>query len=84
VDQLKVDASFVRDIPHDLSDMEIAAAVIAMAHKLGLKVVAEGIETPAQLAFLRDNRCEMGQGYLLARPMSLESVLQLLEVELTD
>lgn len=84
VDQLKVDASFVRDIPHDRNDMEIAAAVIAMAHKLGLKVVAEGIETPAQLAFLRENRCEMGQGYLLARPMPLESVLQLLEVELTD
>ncbi len=84
VDQLKVDASFVRDIPHDHNDMEIAAAVIAMAHKLGLKVVAEGIETPAQLAFLRENRCEMGQGYLLARPGPLDAVLQLLEVELTD
>jgi diguanylate cyclase (GGDEF)-like protein/PAS domain S-box-containing protein len=67
VDQLKVDASFVRDIPHDRNDMEITAAVIAMAHKLGLKVVAEGIETPEQLAFLRENHCEMGQGYLLAR-----------------
>nr|WP_067286221.1 EAL domain-containing protein [Marinobacterium profundum] len=84
LDQLKVDASFVRDIPHDRNDMEITAAVIAMAHKLGLKVVAEGIETPEQLAFLRENRCEMGQGYLLARPMPLESVMQLLEVELTD
>ncbi|WP_083928483.1 EAL domain-containing protein [Marinobacterium rhizophilum] len=84
LDQLKVDASFVRDIPHDVNDMEIAAAVIAMAHKLGLKVVAEGIETPEQLAFLRENRCEMGQGYLLGRPESLESLLRLLDVELTD
>ncbi|MFC6670111.1 putative bifunctional diguanylate cyclase/phosphodiesterase [Marinobacterium aestuariivivens] len=84
VDQLKVDASFVRDIPHDRNDMEIAAAVIAMAHKLGLKVVAEGIETHEQLAFLRDNRCEMGQGYLLARPAPLAEVMSLLEVELAD
>ncbi|GGO78607.1 hypothetical protein GCM10011348_10930 [Marinobacterium nitratireducens] len=84
VDQLKVDASFVRDIPQDRNDMEIAAAVIAMAHKLGLKVVAEGIETHDQLAFLRDNRCEMGQGYLLARPAPLDEVLEMLEVEIAD
>ncbi|RVU31399.1 ABC transporter substrate binding protein [Neptunomonas marina] len=80
-DQLKVDASFVRDIPHDKNDMEITAAVVAMAHKLGLKVVAEGIETQEQLAFLRENRCEMGQGYLLARPAPFDEVLSLLDVE---
>ncbi|WP_136680406.1 ABC transporter substrate binding protein [Neptunomonas sp. XY-337] len=80
-DQLKIDASFVRDIPHDKNDMEITAAVVAMAHKLGLKVVAEGIETQEQLAFLRENRCEMGQGYLLARPAPFDEVLSLLDVE---
>ena len=49
--------------------MEITAAVIAMAHKLQLKVVAEGIETQQQLDFLKANSCEYGQGYLIAKPM---------------
>ena len=80
-DHLKVDASFVRDIPHDKNDMEITAAVIAMAHKLGLKVVAEGIETHDQLAFLRENSCEMGQGFLLAKPASMEEIMRLIDVE---
>ncbi|QEQ95651.1 EAL domain-containing protein [Neptunomonas concharum] len=80
-DHLKVDASFVRDIPHDKNDMEITAAVIAMAHKLGLKVVAEGIETHDQLAFLRENSCEMGQGFLLAKPASMEDIMRLIDVE---
>ena len=81
-DHLKVDGSFVRDIPHDKSDMEITAAVIAMAHKLGLKVIAEGIETHDQLAFLRENDCEMGQGYLLARPAPLEDIIKFIDVEM--
>jgi diguanylate cyclase (GGDEF)-like protein/PAS domain S-box-containing protein len=83
-DYLKVDASFVRDIPHDKSDMEITSAVIAMAHKLGLRVIAEGIETHEQLAFLRANQCEMGQGYLLARPAPMEQILNQLDVELGE
>lgn len=81
-DHLKVDGSFVRDIPHDKNDMEITSAVIAMAHKLGLKVIAEGIETHEQLAFLRENDCEMGQGYLLARPAPLEEIIRFLDVEM--
>lgn len=79
IDVLKVDRSFVMDIPNDVSDMEITAAVIAMAHKLNLRVVAEGIETKEQIDFLRSNRCEYGQGYLIARPMpvdELESYIQ--------
>jgi diguanylate cyclase (GGDEF)-like protein/PAS domain S-box-containing protein len=80
-DHLKVDASFVKDIPHDKNDMEITAAVIAMAHKLGLKVIAEGIETQEQLAFLRENGCEMGQGYLLARPAPIEDIMDIVDVE---
>ena len=78
VHQLKVDASFVRDIPHDRNDMEITAAVIAMSHKLGLKVVAEGIETEAQLEFLRHHQCDTGQGYLLARPVPLSELKAIL------
>ena len=49
--------------------MEITSAVIAMAHNLKLKVVAEGVETPAQLAFLRRHNCDIGQGYLFDRPI---------------
>jgi diguanylate cyclase (GGDEF)-like protein/PAS domain S-box-containing protein len=80
IDILKVDRSFVMDIPSDLNDMAITAAVIAMAHKLNLRVVAEGIETKEQLDFLRSNHCEYGQGYLIARPMpckDLENYIQL-------
>jgi len=62
------------DIPNDVSDMEITAAVIAMAHKLNLRVVAEGIETKEQIDFLRANRCEYGQGFLIARPMPAEDL----------
>jgi len=74
IDVLKVDRSFVMDIPKDRNDMEITAAVIAMAHKLHLKVVAEGIETQAQLDFLKDNHCEYGQGYYIAKPMPMEQL----------
>jgi diguanylate cyclase (GGDEF)-like protein/PAS domain S-box-containing protein len=81
-DHLKVDGSFVRDIPQDKSDMEITSAVIAMAHKLGLKVIAEGIETHEQMAFLRENGCEMGQGFLLARPAPLDEIMKYLDVEM--
>jgi len=71
IDTLKIDRSFVMDIPHDKSDMEIAAAVIAMAHKLELKVVAEGVETEDQLRFLQENHCDLCQGYLFGKPMPL-------------
>ncbi|OUS37631.1 GGDEF domain-containing protein, partial [Oleispira antarctica] len=71
IDVLKVDRSFVMDIPSDKTDMAITSAVIAMAHKLSMRVVAEGIETQEQLDFLRDNGCDDGQGYLLSRPLTL-------------
>jgi len=69
IDILKIDRSFIKDIPDNQDDMEITSAVIAMAHNLKLKVVAEGIETPAQLGFLRRHRCDIGQGYLFDRPI---------------
>ena len=71
IDVLKVDRSFVMDIPNDKTDMAITSAVIAMAHKLSMRVVAEGIETQEQLDFLRENGCDDGQGYLLSRPLTL-------------
>jgi len=69
IDVIKIDRSFIQDIPGDQDDMEITAALIAMAHKLKIKVVAEGIETTAQLAFLRRQHCDVGQGYLFDRPI---------------
>ena len=70
IDVIKIDRSFIMDIPEDEDDMEITSAVIAMAHNLKLKVVAEGIETAAQLAFLRRHNCDIGQGYLFDQPIA--------------
>ncbi len=67
---LKVDRSFVTDIPQDKDDMEITAAVIAMAHKLSLKVVAEGVEIGSQADFLLENHCDFVQGFYYGKPMS--------------
>ena len=82
IDTLKVDRSFVMDIPKDRNDMEITAAVVAMAHKLHLKVVAEGIETQAQLDFLKDNHCEYGQGYFIAKPMPVAKLEEYINLQL--
>ncbi|WP_024646650.1 GGDEF and EAL domain-containing protein [Pseudomonas syringae] len=79
IDVIKIDRSFIRDIPDDEDDMEITSAVIAMAHNLKLKVVAEGIETSAQLAFLRRHRCDVGQGYLFDKPIPGEDLIEKLQ-----
>lgn len=74
VDILKIDREFVRDIPDDLSAMEIASAVVAVAHKLNLKVVAEGVENIDQRDFLVINHCDYAQGYFFSRPLSYEGL----------
>ena len=73
--KLKIDRSFVKDIPDSHGDCEIAAAIIAIGGRLGLKVLAEGVETPEQLAFLCSQGCDLGQGYHFARPQLLEDFL---------
>ena len=73
VDTLKIDRSFVKDTPDDAEDSAIAIAVIALGHGLRLKVVAEGVETPAQLEFLRAQGCDEVQGYLLSRPVDADA-----------
>jgi len=67
---------FITDIPDDKDDMEIAAAVIAMAHKLGLTVVAEGVSTQAHWDFLLKNNCDIAQGYLMGKPMLTDELLE--------
>ena len=74
VDILKVDRSFVKDIPEDSNDMEITAAIIAMAQKLNLEVVAEGVETKEQVDFLANNNCYVVQGYYYSPPIPEEAV----------
>jgi diguanylate cyclase (GGDEF)-like protein/PAS domain S-box-containing protein len=72
LDSLKVDRSFVRDVTTDADDATITRAVITMAHALGLAVIAEGVETESQLAFLVENGCDQIQGFYLARPQPAE------------
>jgi diguanylate cyclase (GGDEF)-like protein len=80
IDTIKVDRSFIRDIPADSGDMKITRAIIAMAHSLRLRVVAEGVETADQLKFLRGQRCDAVQGYFLHRPLPEEEVAGVLEL----
>ncbi|MDX1334794.1 MAG: EAL domain-containing protein [Gammaproteobacteria bacterium] len=78
INTLKLDRSFVRDIETDQSDAEICMASITLAHNLGLKVVAEGVETEAQREFLASHQCDYLQGYLFSRPLPAEGITELL------
>ena len=72
IDYLKIDQSFVRNLERDSNDMALCEAIIVMAHKLGLKVIAEGVESLAQRDFLTRAGCDYGQGYLFSRPVPPE------------
>ena len=79
IDKLKIDRSFIKDIPDDLEDVAISSAIIVMAHELGMTVVAEGVETEEQFALLKARGCDMVQGYLTGHPMTvleLEAVIK--------
>lgn len=79
IDRLKIDQSFVRDLPDDQEDAAIATAVVALGNSLGLEVVAEGVETDAQRRFLVEQGCPRGQGYLFSRPVPASEFVVLFE-----
>lgn len=79
LDLLKIDQGFIRDIPHSTDDMSISSSVIALGHAMGLKVLAEGVETREQLQFLQQKGCDYLQGYLCSRPVPAVDFLPLLE-----
>ncbi len=78
LDALKIDRAFIHDVTTDADDATIAVAIISLAHNLKLKVVAEGVETVEQLAFLRSNACDEMQGFLFARPLALDDATRAL------
>jgi diguanylate cyclase (GGDEF)-like protein/PAS domain S-box-containing protein len=78
IDFLKIDRSFVRDIVHDRYGAGIVRAIIVMAHTLGIKVIAEGVETAGHFRFLRQQGCDISQGYYCSRPLATESFTELL------
>ncbi len=81
ISTLKIDQSFVRQMTGGSRDAAFIAAIIAMAHSLNLTVVAEGVETEAQLTLLKAQQCDEVQGYLLSRPLSNKAIMELLQAE---
>jgi diguanylate cyclase (GGDEF)-like protein/PAS domain S-box-containing protein len=79
IDTLKIDQEFVGDVTTDPDDAAITSTIITMAHSLQLKVVAEGVETAEQLAFLRAHNCDEIQGYWLSRPLTADACLEFLD-----
>lgn len=82
IDVLKIDQSFIRDIPNSADDMAISHAVIAMGQSMGMEVLAEGVETAAQLEFLRQHGCNFYQGYFCSKPVPAAEFALLLQGEL--
>jgi EAL domain-containing protein (putative c-di-GMP-specific phosphodiesterase class I) len=78
IDTLKIDQSFIRELPDETDDAAITAAIIALAHNLKRRVIAEGVETKEQLEFLKNLHCEEVQGYYFSPPVSTEKFVNFL------
>ncbi|MHB1189013.1 putative bifunctional diguanylate cyclase/phosphodiesterase [Thiobacillus sp.] len=83
IDALKIDKSFVNDVLTDNDDAEIAIAIIRLSHALNLRVVAEGVETVEQVAFLKQNGCDEIQGYVVSKPLTPGKVSELFALDFT-
>jgi diguanylate cyclase (GGDEF)-like protein/PAS domain S-box-containing protein len=83
IDKLKIDRSFIRDLPQDSDDLAITGAIISMAQSLKIKTLAEGVETAEQFALLRERGCDEIQGYYLSRPLPAEALAQFLRSRMT-
>jgi EAL domain-containing protein (putative c-di-GMP-specific phosphodiesterase class I) len=83
LDLLKIDSTFIQGLPNDRDDVAIVQAIIALAHQFRLKVVAEGVESLAQQAFLRAHHCDEVQGYLISKPVPASEVWSLLPSAIT-
>lgn len=81
IDRIKIDKSFVQEVTESNNAQELTLAIISMAHSLGMKVIAEGIESEQQQEFLYSNKCEEMQGYYFGRPESVEKISELLNVK---
>jgi len=79
LDTIKIDKSFITDLPHDSHDAEVSKAIIALSQSLGYQVVAEGIETIEQEIFLREYGCNIGQGFYFGRPMASEDFIRFMK-----
>jgi EAL domain-containing protein (putative c-di-GMP-specific phosphodiesterase class I) len=79
IDTLKVDSSFIRDIPQNREDRAITEAIIAMGRTLSLTVIAEGVETKEQEEFLRDHACDQSQGYYFSKPISSDDFIRFMQ-----
>jgi EAL domain-containing protein (putative c-di-GMP-specific phosphodiesterase class I) len=82
IDTIKIDRSFIRDLPQNSEDKAIAQAIIGMGKALGLTIVAEGVETSEQEEFLREHACDEIQGFLFSKPVPAENIPALLRLSL--
>jgi diguanylate cyclase (GGDEF)-like protein len=82
IDKIKIDRSFITDVPYNSDDMTLVRTILTLGHSLGLRVAAEGVETQAQYDFLVERGCDEAQGFLMSRPMPSEAFLALVEADI--
>lgn len=84
INNLKIDRSFIKNMNSDLESLKIVKTIITLAHNLGMDAIAEGVETAAQAKQLKTLGCEYAQGYLFAKPLSVQAIELMLEAKFSD